>query len=196
MHRQHHAVGIPVGEQVHAGRDDERDHRAGRAADQIANAHEQAGEAREQDGGRNSSLPLSSAERGRNGGTGLKWLRCGAATRGSLHYANLCREPEIFRGLTDGQISVTMVIRCNAASRKSAQLPSFQGSAWPRPTRSDPFDFVALIALCALAWFSAPATQADAATNAKQRVAQPAKKPEAKKPEIKKQEVKKRREEA
>ena len=54
-----------------------------------------------------------------------------------------------------------------------------------------PFDFVALIALCALAWFSAPATEANAATNAKQRVAQPAKKPEAKKPEIKKQEVKK-----
>jgi soluble lytic murein transglycosylase len=48
-----------------------------------------------------------------------------------------------------------------------------------------PFDFFVLIALCALAWLAAPAKDANAATNAKQRVVQPAKKPEARKPEAK-----------
>ena len=44
-------VGVPVGEQVHAGGDDERDQRAALAADQIADAHEQGGQARQQHGG-------------------------------------------------------------------------------------------------------------------------------------------------
>ncbi|MBI5321310.1 lytic transglycosylase domain-containing protein [Bradyrhizobium sp.] len=43
----------------------------------------------------------------------------------------------------------------------------------------------ALIALCAACWLVVPATAASAATNAKQRVVQPAKKQEAKKPEAK-----------
>jgi len=50
VHRQHHLVGIPVGEQVHARRDYQRDRRAARSADQVTNAHEQRGQACEQDG--------------------------------------------------------------------------------------------------------------------------------------------------
>src|SRR5438128_292094 len=52
-------------------------------------------------------------------------------------------------------------------------------------------DIVALIALCALAWLAAPASEADAATNARQRVVREAKKPEAKKKEAKKQDSRK-----
>ena len=48
VHRQHHAVTIPVREQVHAGGDDQRDQRAGLAADQEADAHEKRSEACEQ----------------------------------------------------------------------------------------------------------------------------------------------------
>ena len=44
VHRQHHAVRVPVGEQIGRGRDHERDQGAAGAADQIADAHEQAGE--------------------------------------------------------------------------------------------------------------------------------------------------------
>src|ERR1700754_3704172 len=51
-------------------------------------------------------------------------------------------------------------------------------------------DIVALIALCATCWLAIPASEADAATNPKQRVTQPAKKPEARKQEAKKPEVK------
>ena len=52
-------------------------------------------------------------------------------------------------------------------------------------------DIVALIALCATCWLAMPATAAHAATNPKQRVTQPAKKPEVKKQEAKKPEAKK-----
>ena len=51
IHRQHHAVGIPVGKQIGRRGDDQRDHRAARPADQIADAHEQAGETGQQDRG-------------------------------------------------------------------------------------------------------------------------------------------------
>src|SRR5690349_16859297 len=52
-------------------------------------------------------------------------------------------------------------------------------------------DIVVLIALCAACWLALPAASANAATNAKQRVAQPVKKPEVKKQEAKKQATKK-----
>ncbi len=42
VRRQHHAIGIPVGEQICRSRHDQGDHGAGAAADQIADAHEQA----------------------------------------------------------------------------------------------------------------------------------------------------------
>ena len=48
VHRQHHAVRIPVGEQVCRGGDHERDHGPAGAANQIADAHEECGEACEQ----------------------------------------------------------------------------------------------------------------------------------------------------
>ncbi len=51
-------------------------------------------------------------------------------------------------------------------------------------------DIVALIALCATCALAMPAGEASAATNAKQRVTQPAKKPEVKKQETKKPEAK------
>ncbi|MBR1120437.1 lytic transglycosylase domain-containing protein [Bradyrhizobium lablabi] len=53
-----------------------------------------------------------------------------------------------------------------------------------------PADIFVLIALCALAWVVVPAANANAATNARQRVVQPAKKPEVKKQEAKKPEPK------
>ena len=46
--RQHHAVGVPVGEEIGRRGNDERDHGAAGTADQIADAHEQGGEACEQ----------------------------------------------------------------------------------------------------------------------------------------------------
>jgi len=49
-----------------------------------------------------------------------------------------------------------------------------------------PSDIIAMIALCALTWLAVPAREADAATNARQRVVQQAKKPEVKKQEVKK----------
>ncbi len=52
-------------------------------------------------------------------------------------------------------------------------------------------DIIALIALCATCALAMPAGEAKAATNAKQRVTQPAKKPEVKKQEAKKPETKK-----
>ncbi|MGY4298102.1 hypothetical protein ACVWXN_006197 [Bradyrhizobium sp. i1.4.4] len=48
VHAEHHAVGVPVGEEIGRGGNDERDHGAGGTADQIADAHEQGGEAGEQ----------------------------------------------------------------------------------------------------------------------------------------------------
>ena len=51
VHRQHELVGVPVGEQVHAGGDQQGDHGAGLAADQEADTHEQGGEPCQQDGG-------------------------------------------------------------------------------------------------------------------------------------------------
>jgi soluble lytic murein transglycosylase len=53
-----------------------------------------------------------------------------------------------------------------------------------------PSDIIVLIALCATCWLTMPAGNADAATNPKQRVVQPAKKPEVKKQEAKKPEAK------
>jgi len=50
VHRQDEPVGVPVGEQVHAGGNHQRDRRARPAADEEANRHEQAGEARQQNG--------------------------------------------------------------------------------------------------------------------------------------------------
>ena len=50
VHRQHHAVRIPVGEQVGRSRDHERDQGAAGAADQIADAHEEAGKTGQQNG--------------------------------------------------------------------------------------------------------------------------------------------------
>ena len=67
VHRQHHPVRVPVGEQVHARRDDERDHRAARAADQVADAHEQRGQSGKQDGRAHDSS-LSSSKAARNVG--------------------------------------------------------------------------------------------------------------------------------
>jgi peptidoglycan lytic transglycosylase len=52
------------------------------------------------------------------------------------------------------------------------------------------FDIVALIALCATCWLAMPSSEAQAATNSKQRVTQPAKKPDVKKQEAKKPEAK------
>src|SRR5215468_4320000 len=43
------------------------------------------------------------------------------------------------------------------------------------------YDIFAVIALCATCWLAVPASEASAATNAKQRIVQPAKKPEVKK---------------
>ena len=50
VHRQHHAVRIPIGEQVGRGGDHERDHGTAGAADQIADAHEEAGKTGQQNG--------------------------------------------------------------------------------------------------------------------------------------------------
>ena len=55
VHRQHHAVGIPIGEQVDSGRDSERDQHAAGSADQIADAHEEAGKT----GQKNGSLQIA-----------------------------------------------------------------------------------------------------------------------------------------
>src|SRR5215475_5533079 len=48
------------------------------------------------------------------------------------------------------------------------------------------YDIFAVIALCATCWLAMPASEANAATNAKQRIVQPAKKPEVKKEAAKK----------
>jgi hypothetical protein len=44
VHRQHHAVRVPVGEQIGRGSNHKRNHCAASAADEIADAHEEAGE--------------------------------------------------------------------------------------------------------------------------------------------------------
>jgi hypothetical protein len=51
MHRQHQLVRIPVAGEVHDGGDEERDHGAACAADEVAHPHEQGGEAGQQNGG-------------------------------------------------------------------------------------------------------------------------------------------------
>ena len=49
VHRQHHPIRIPVGEEVGRRRDQQRDGGAAGAADQIADAHEQGRETGQQD---------------------------------------------------------------------------------------------------------------------------------------------------
>ena len=49
LHRQHHLVGVPVGEEIGAERHAERDDHAAGAADEIADRHEQRGQRRKQD---------------------------------------------------------------------------------------------------------------------------------------------------
>ena len=68
VHRQHHAVRIPVGEQVGRGGDHERDHGAAGAADQIADAHEEAGETGQQNGSLQIAHCRLPAARGRTPG--------------------------------------------------------------------------------------------------------------------------------
>ena len=51
VHRQHQLVRIPVAGEVHAGGDEERDHGAACAADEVADPHEQGGEPGQQNGG-------------------------------------------------------------------------------------------------------------------------------------------------
>ena len=50
-HAQDHAVAVPVGEEVHAQRHDQRDDQAGLAAEQVADDQEEAREGRQQEGG-------------------------------------------------------------------------------------------------------------------------------------------------
>ena len=50
VHAQHHLVGVPVAEKVHAEGDDEGDDHARLAADQCADRHEDRGQHREQHG--------------------------------------------------------------------------------------------------------------------------------------------------
>ena len=50
-HAQHHRIAVPVSQEVHAQRHDQRDHQAGQAAQQIADGQEKAGEGRQKHGG-------------------------------------------------------------------------------------------------------------------------------------------------
>jgi len=63
IHAQHDLVGVPVGEQIGDRGDAERDHHAGRAADQIADHAEQRGQRRDQQAGANSIHGLLGAAR-------------------------------------------------------------------------------------------------------------------------------------
>src|SRR5262245_17347641 len=51
MHRQHHLVGIPIGEGIHADRENECDQHAGLAAKQVADGKEQSDKSRQQNSG-------------------------------------------------------------------------------------------------------------------------------------------------
>ena len=51
VHRQHQLVGIPIAQKIHRGRDEQRDHGAALSADEVADTHEQGGEACQQNGG-------------------------------------------------------------------------------------------------------------------------------------------------
>ena len=79
VHRQHHAVRIPVGEQVGRGRDHERDQRAAGAADQIADAHEEAGETGQQNGSLQIAHCRLLAACGRDAGAGIPEVRIAPA---------------------------------------------------------------------------------------------------------------------
>ena len=50
VHAQHDLVAEPVAEEVHAQRDDQRQHHAGAPADPLADQHEQRGDGGHQDG--------------------------------------------------------------------------------------------------------------------------------------------------
>jgi hypothetical protein len=51
VHRQHQLVRIPVAGEVHDSGDEEGDHGAACAADEVADPHEQGGEPGQQNGG-------------------------------------------------------------------------------------------------------------------------------------------------
>src|SRR5437868_2022721 len=75
----------------------------------------------------------------------------------------------------------------NTASRKAEPEPTsfISRQRMAKSHAKRPQDIIAMIALCAACWLVAPASEANAAANARQRVVQPAKKQEAKKPEAK-----------
>ena len=70
---------------------------------------------------------------------GMTKVNIGAANARVEITANLCREPVILRTLTDGQISSHHAKTLQRRITEPAPTPFiFQGSAWQRPTRSDP----------------------------------------------------------
>ena len=92
VHRQHHLVGVPVGEEVHAGRDQQRDDGAAAAADQVADTHEQGRQPCEQDGGtkvvhfplpgRSGAQRASLQRSGKMSGAPGRFARCRPMLRG------------------------------------------------------------------------------------------------------------------
>ena len=64
VHPQHHLVRVPVGEEVHAGGEDQREHHAAGAADQVADAHEDRRQRGEEHGGAHEVHRLSPFGRG------------------------------------------------------------------------------------------------------------------------------------
>ena len=99
VHRQHHAVRVPVGEQIGRRRDHERDNRASGAADQIADAHEQASEAGQQNCGFKIVHRRSPCCRGRAGaadasqvGINPAALQDTALRRGAAAYGALAQQ--------------------------------------------------------------------------------------------------------
>src|SRR6516162_9265586 len=51
VHSEHQLVRVPVAGEIHAGGDEERDHRAAPATDEVAYSHEEGGEPGQQNGG-------------------------------------------------------------------------------------------------------------------------------------------------
>ena len=73
VHRQHHLVRVPIGEQVHRRGHDERHDHASLAGDQKADPHEQGGQHCEQDGG--AQIAHLSPPRSRDAEPMAPWLR-------------------------------------------------------------------------------------------------------------------------